>query len=195
MTDRSRLLVAAALLALIPVGAAPAAAQSMEEGFRWPATTLGVVFGLSDVPGGFAEPRAHVGVRGSVAVWRFLSVRGEYGAWVDTPACVQPHPSPPCGQSGTGWLVGPVVSTPAGERVGVRAGVSAGRFARNAGGSQQVRSTARSFEVGGRLALHRGLSLTVDYRRMGAADPDFKVWNRELEYRLGQLGLEYRLGR
>jgi hypothetical protein len=195
MTADSRLVVAAALLALLAVGAAPAAAQSMEEGFRWPATTVGVVFGLSDVPGGFAEPRAHVGVRGSVVVWRFLSLRGEYGAWDHSPTCVLPHPSPPCGQSGTAWLVGPVVSTPAGETVGVRAGVSAGRFARYAGGSQRVRSTARSFEVGGRLSLHRGLSLTVDYRHMGAADPEFRVWNQELAYRLAQVGLEYRLGR
>jgi hypothetical protein len=195
MTHHSRRVVAAALLALLAAGGAPAAAQSMEEGFRWPATTVGVVFGLSEIPGWFVEPQGHVGVRGSVAVWRFLAVRGEYGAWDDSPVCIMLYPAAPCGHSGTAWLVGPVVSTAADERVGVRAGVSAGRFARPAGGGQRVHSTARSFEVGGRLSLYRGVSLTMDYRRMAAADPELRLSNRKLEYRLGQLGVEYRLGR
>jgi hypothetical protein len=100
-----------------------------------------------------------------------------------------------CSVSGWAWVVGLGATLPVGDRHGIFAEATSGRFTRQWLGDDKVTSPALSLEAGARIHLLWDLSARIDGRSLRVSDSDYRVLlGEQLRYTMGVFGLEYRTG-
>lgn len=189
------------ILLLLLVATRPLAAQ--DSGARAPdapprpvALSVGAFAGLGSGP----TDAAMWGLDLGIPIWRRMAFHAELSGWGnglgDTMCPASIPESHRCSVSGWAWLVGLGATLPVGNRLGIFAEATSGRFSRDWLGDERVTSPTLSLEAGARIHLLKGISARIGGRSLRVHDDDYKtLLGEKLRYRMVTFGLEYGIGR
>lgn len=179
-----------------PLAAQDRGAQPPDAPLRPAPLSVGAFAGLGSGP----IEAATAGLTVGFPIWRPLAFRAELSSWgngIGDTVCPASVPeSHRCSVGGWAWLVGLGATLPVGDRLGIFAEATSGRFSRNWIGDATVVSPALSLEAGARIHLQGSLFARFGGRSLRVHDDHYRaLLGEKLRYRMVTFGLEYGIGR